>query len=235
MHTEAQDINGILLLNKPRNYSSNAALQQVKKLYNAKKAGHTGSLDPLATGMLPICFGRATKSSQQFLNADKFYEVTGLLGIKTDTGDVHGQVIREVSKVNITASQLTTAINQFKGAGQQIPPMFAAIKHKGLPLYKYARRGITIERKPRAIIIHKLLMTHFDHLHFTLQVLCSKGTYIRSLIADLGDLLGVGAHVTYLHRIYTAGFANAPMFTLAELKSKSVSERHSLLLSLEPR
>lgn len=227
------DVDGVLLLNKPQGLTSNAALQKIKRLYNAKKAGHTGSLDPLATGMLPVCFGKATKFSQHFLNADKLYEVTGLLGFKTDSGDSQGTVLKVTNDFKISSETLLEALENFKGKIKQIPPMYAAIKHKGVPLYKYARQGINIERVPREIIIHKLDLVNFENMQFTLQVLCSKGTYIRSLIDDLGDLLGVGAHVIKLHRVYTAGFANLAMYTLESLDNTTIEERFGCLLSME--
>lgn len=151
-----QSINGILLVNKSKGLSSNAVLQRVKRLYNAKKAGHTGSLDPLATGMLPICFGEATKVCQYLLDADKSYIATGMLGIKTTTGDAEGEIISQATNVNVSEVQLTTVINQYKGQIQQTPPMYSALKHQGVPLYKLARAGKSIERKSRTVTINTL-------------------------------------------------------------------------------
>ncbi|MBA2651785.1 MAG: tRNA pseudouridine(55) synthase TruB [Tatlockia sp.] len=225
-----QDINGILLVNKPQGLTSNALLQQVKRLFKAKKAGHTGSLDPLATGMLPICFGEATKISQYLLDADKCYEATGLLGIKTNTADAMGDVIEFTSVYNLTQADVEKALHQFKGSTQQIPSMFSALKHKGKPLYKYARDGITIEREAREITVHELELLGFDGKNFDIKVSCTKGTYIRNLVEDLGDVLGVGAHVTRLHRLSTAGFASESMYTLAELENKSSAELQECLL-----
>lgn len=214
---DKRNINGILLVNKPQNLTSNAVLQHVKRLFRAKKAGHTGSLDPLATGMLPVCFGEATKVSQYFLDADKCYTTTGLLGIKTNTADATGDIIAQVDDVNISNQQLCDVIAEFSGDIKQTPSMFSALKHHGKPLYKYAREGIDIERNARDITIHDIQLNRFDGRCFELTVTCSKGTYIRNLVEDIGDHLGVGAHVTQLHRNYTAGLAEYPMYTLDEL------------------
>ena len=226
-------INGILLVNKPQGLSSNAVLQKVKRLYNAKKAGHTGSLDPLATGMLPVCFGEATKFCQYVLEADKTYQATGLLGIKTTTGDSCGEPIASTDNFCIDESQLLGAVNHFIGHSQQLPSMFSALKHKGTPLYKYAREGITIERPTRPIHIKHLEMTAFDGKHFEITVTCSKGTYIRNLIEDIGDCLGVGAHVVQLHRQYTAGYLENKMYSLDELQEVSREQLTDYLLPME--
>ncbi len=226
-------VNGILLLNKPQGLTSNAVLQQIKRLYRAKKAGHTGSLDPLATGMLPVCFGEATKFSQYLLDADKCYEATGLLGIKTNTADALGEIIEEISSFQITRAQLEVVLNEFKGKIKQIPSMFSALKHKGTPLYKYAREGITIEREAREIIVHNLELTAFDGKSFAIKVVCSKGTYIRNLVEDIGERLGVGAHVTQLHRVNTAGFAEEPMYNLDVLQNKPQEELYACLLPVD--
>ena len=228
--TNKQVINGILLVNKPQGLTSNAVLQQVKRLLNAKKAGHTGSLDPLATGMLPLCFGEATKFSQYLLDADKCYEVTGLLGIKTNTADSMGEVIARVEHFNISEAQLQTVLNDFVGPIKQVPSMFSALKHQGTPLYKFAREGINIERKARDITIHQLQLNSFNGQEFKLTVTCSKGTYIRNLVEDIGERLGVGAHVTQLHRAYTAGLALETMFTMDELIEKSPDSLMQCLL-----
>ncbi|MDP3704591.1 MAG: tRNA pseudouridine(55) synthase TruB [Legionellaceae bacterium] len=225
-----QRVDGIVIVNKPINLTSNAVLQRVKHLYHAKKAGHTGSLDPMATGMLPLCFGEATKVSQFLLDADKCYEVTGLLGVKTNTGDAMGEVIATTTDFTITHSMLTELLSGFTGPIQQVPPMFSALKHKGLPLYKLARAGIEIERKPRNIVIHDLQLNDFDGKQLKLTVRCSKGTYIRSLIEDIGECLGVGAHVTQLHRCYTAGFEGVTMYSLDELMAKSPEQLMDCLL-----
>ncbi|ETO92322.1 tRNA pseudouridine(55) synthase TruB [Legionella oakridgensis] len=226
-------INGILLANKPQGLSSNGVLQKIKHLYHARKAGHTGSLDPMATGMLPICFGEATKFCQYLLDADKCYEVTALLGIKTNTGDATGQVITCVDEFSVTENKLKQVLAQFTGSIQQIPSMFSALKHQGTPLYKLARAGIEIERCARTICIQQIQLNRFDGRQMDLIVYCSKGTYIRNLIEDIGEVLGVGAHVTRLHRLYTTGFNDEPMYTMDELLSKSPEERLSCLLPME--
>ncbi|ASQ44871.1 tRNA pseudouridine synthase B [Legionella clemsonensis] len=228
-----QAIHGILLVNKPEGLSSNAVLQRVKKLYRAKKAGHTGSLDPLATGMLPICLGEATKFSQYLLNADKVYEATAILGIKTNTGDALGQIIEEQDDVVVSLAEIQKAIRQFTGAIRQVPSMFSALKHKGVPLYKYAREGISIEREARNVMIYQLELTGFNGKRFTIKVSCSKGTYIRNLVEDIGDYLGVGAHVSQLHRVCTSGFDDETMYSLADLQEKSSAELFACLLPME--
>ncbi|KTD22692.1 tRNA pseudouridine(55) synthase TruB [Legionella lansingensis] len=226
-----QSVNGILLLNKPQGLSSNAVLQQVKRLYRAKKAGHTGSLDPLATGMLPICFGEATKFSQYLLDADKIYEASALLGIKTNTGDALGEIIEQNVDFNVSEAELLAVMAGYIGTIQQTPSMFSALKHKGVPLYKYARKGITLQRPAREVNIFKLELKHFDGKQFDIMVSCSKGTYIRNLVEDIGNSLGIGAHVTRLHRLYTAGFDDERMFSLNELEHKP---SHELLHYLLP-
>lgn len=231
--SDKQTVNGILLVNKPRDLTSNAVLQQVKRLFRAKKAGHTGSLDPLATGMLPLCFGEATKFSQYLLDADKCYEVTGLLGIKTNTADAMGEVIARVDDFSISEQQLCAVLAEFLGPIKQIPSMFSALKHRGQPLYKYAREGIEIERPARDISIHNLQLNSFDGRSFQLTVTCSKGTYIRNLVEDIGSCLDVGAHVTQLHRCYTAGLASDPMYSLEDLIAKSPEHLLQCLIPME--
>ena len=226
-------IDGIILVNKPQNLTSNAVLQRVKHLFHAKKAGHTGSLDPLATGMLPICFGEATKFCQYLLDSDKCYDVVGRLGIKTNTSDATGEVTACVENFHVTAEQLNHALQQFHGVIQQVPSMFSALKHQGKPLYRLARAGIEVQRAPRTVTIHQLLLNSFDGQDFHLTVTCSKGTYIRNLVEDLGDTLGVGAHVTKLHRNFTAGFSFDVMYTLEDLSAKSSQELTDLLLPME--
>ena len=230
MKPEKQRVDGILLVNKPKDLTSNAVLQTVKRLYNAKKAGHTGSLDPLATGMLPICFGEATKFCQYLLDADKCYEVTGLLGVKTNTGDSTGVAIAEVSDFTVTLSELQDVLLQFQGNIMQVPSMFSALKHQGKPLYKFARAGIDIERPARPVTIHQIILNDFDGQSFSLTVSCSKGTYIRNLVEDIGETLGVGAHVTRLHRTYTLGFSEDTMYSLPTLQDSSNVELTSYLL-----
>lgn len=228
-----KQINGILLLNKPQGITSNKALQKAKGLYQAKKAGHTGSLDPLATGMLPICFGEATKICQYLLDADKCYQTTGTLGIKTNTSDATGEITQQIDGFTISPSQLNQVLEEYKGCIEQVPSMFSALKHKGRPLYYYARNGQEIERDARTISINKLLLDDFDGRHFCLTVLCSKGTYIRNLVEDIGDSLKVGAHVSRLHRLYTAGFENMPMYSLDELTEMSLEQKLACLLPVD--
>lgn len=232
--TEAQTpINGILLLNKPNGITSNSALQKVKRIFGAKKAGHTGSLDPLATGMLPVCFGEATKICQYLLDADKCYETTGLLGIKTNTSDSMGEITAQFDEFEVSQNQLESILLQYNGAIKQIPSMFSALKHNGTPLYRLAREGIEIERKPREIIIKQLQLNGFDGVRFSLTVRCSKGTYIRNLVEDIGDSLQVGAHVTRLHRLYTSGFEDMVMHTLEDLQAMSLTERLNCLIPMD--
>ena len=226
-------IDGIILVNKPQGLTSNGVLQRVKHLFRAKKAGHTGSLDPLATGMLPLCFGEATKFCQYLLDADKCYETTGLLGVTTDTGDSMGEVIARAELINCSTEALHTALSQYRGPIQQIPPMYSALKHQGKPLYKYARAGVTLERPPRDITIHTLELQAFDGQRMDLTVKCSKGTYIRSLVESIGNALGVGAHVTRLHRSYTAGFEHEPMYTLDALAEMTEDQLLACLLPME--
>jgi tRNA pseudouridine55 synthase len=233
MMTTKANIDGILLVNKSDGLTSNAVLQQVKRLLNAKKAGHTGSLDPMATGMLPICFGEATKFCQYLLDADKCYEATGLLGIKTNTGDAMGEVIARTEDFTVSEADLRTVLSRFSGTIKQTPSMFSALKHQGKPLYKYARAGIDIPRPAREVTIHDLQLNSFDGLKFAITVTCSKGTYIRNLVEDIGEQLGVGAHVTRLHRCYTAGFEDEQMFTMDDLQLKSEESLMGCLLPME--
>jgi len=210
-------ISGVLLLDKPQGLTSNAALQKIKWLYNAQKAGHTGALDPLATGMLPLCFGEATKFSQFLLESDKGYRVIGKFGIRTDSGDATGEVI-DTKPVNISKKQLDKALEQFRGDIMQIPSMFSALKHKGQPLYKYARKGIEIERPPRPVSIYELDLIRFENNEVELDIECSKGTYIRNIIDDLGQVLGCCAHVTLLRRNFVADYPVDQMITLEQLE-----------------
>lgn len=218
MTTTRKKIDGILLLNKPIGMSSNQALQHVKRLFSAKKAGHTGSLDPLATGMLPICFGEATKFSQFLLDADKSYQVVAKLGEKTNTGDAEGSVIEKKPVGALTEETLQGMLQHFRGTIQQVPPMFSAIKCQGKPLYALARQGIEVERAARTVEIHRLTLLSFDQDTVSLEVHCSKGTYIRTLVEDIGEQLGCGAHVQALHRTMVVPFANATMYSLEALR-----------------
>jgi tRNA pseudouridine55 synthase len=214
-----QQVDGILLLDKPTGITSNKALQMVKHLFNAKKAGHTGSLDPLATGMLPICFGEATKFSQFLLNSDKTYYVVAKLGVQTTTGDGEGEVTVELPVENIDEERVKTVLNGFLGEIEQIPPMFSAIKHQGKPLYKLARQGIEIAREPRSVHILSIELQWFAEDKVAFKVHCSKGTYVRTLVEDIGKQLGCGAHVAELRRQQVNPYQDASMFTLPALES----------------
>jgi len=216
--SRGRKVNGIFLLNKPRGISSNQALQKVKRLFKAAKAGHTGSLDPLASGMLPICLGEATKFSQYLLDSDKRYQVQGLLGIKTETADAEGEAIA-TSEVNVTESEFLSVMENYRGDIEQIPSMYSAIKVNGQPLYKLAREGITIERESRPVTIYELELLNFDSPYVEMDVFCSKGTYIRNLVEDMGDDLGCGAHVTRLHRSQVGPYQEDGMITLDQVEA----------------
>lgn len=220
-------VNGILLLDKPFGLTSNGALQRVKRLFSAKKAGHTGSLDPIATGMLPICFGDATKFSQFLLDSDKSYEVVATLGVRTNTGDTEGEVVETLPIVDVTTTRVEEVMKNFVGEIDQIPPMFSAIKVNGQALYKLARQGIEIERKSRKIRIFSLALTHLDDNTFSFRVHCSKGTYVRTLVEDIGRALGCGAHVKELRRAMVTPYELMPMITLPELEA--IAEKSGLM------
>ncbi len=223
-----RNVTGILLLNKAAGLSSNEALQQVKRLFRARKAGHTGSLDKLATGLLPICFGEATKMSGFLLNSDKHYRATFRLGEKTRTGDTEGEVMERRPVPPLTAPQIEEAMARFRGEIQQIPPMHSAIKQGGQPLYKLAHQGLEVEREPRTVTIHgfELIAQRDDELD--VDVRCSKGTYIRTLAEDLGEFLGCGAHVSVLHRIGAGPFDAGQMVTVEELQDIAAEGTHHL-------
>jgi tRNA pseudouridine55 synthase len=206
-------INGIVLLDKPLGLSSNHALQRVKRIFNAAKAGHTGALDPLATGMLPICLGEGTKFSQFLLDADKTYSVTAKLGVRTTTSDADGEVV-ETKSVQVSEQQLKDVCAQFTGPIKQVPSMFSALKHQGKPLYFYARQGIDIPREARDIEIYRLTIDRFEQDEVDMTVHCSKGTYIRSLVDDIGQLLGCGAFVSRLDRSQVTDYPVDKMLTL---------------------
>ena len=234
--SKGRKINGIFLLNKPIGISSNKALQKVKRLFNAAKAGHTGSLDPLASGMLPICLGEATKFSQYLLDSDKRYQVQGLLGIKTETADAEGAAIA-TSEVDVSESDFLEVMKNYRGAIEQIPSMYSAIKVDGQPLYKLAREGITIEREARPVTIHSLEMLKFESPYVEMDVYCSKGTYIRNLVEDMGDDLGCGAHVSALHRSQVGPYNAEAMMTFEQiealLESSGVDGLDELLLPVD--
>jgi len=213
-----RDINGILLLDKPPGFSSNDVLQKIKRLFGANRAGHTGALDPLATGMLPICLGEVTKFSQFLLNADKHYHVIARLGQRTDTSDAAGKLLDE-KEIKFTQAQLDNALESLRGESLQIPSMYSALKYQGRPLYDYARQGIEVERETRAISIFDLQFIRWQGHDLELQIHCSKGTYIRTLIDDLGELLGCGAHVSQLRRLQVATYPPERMLTLTQLNT----------------
>ncbi|NLQ17627.1 tRNA pseudouridine(55) synthase TruB [Marinomonas sp. M1K-6] len=214
-----RSVDGIVLLNKPIGLSSNQALQRVRRLYQAAKAGHTGALDPLATGMLPLCLGEATKFSQYLLDADKRYLTCIQLGKRTTTGDREGEVLTEALIPNLTDESLELVLDAFRGEIEQIPPMYSALKHEGKPLYEYARQGIVIERKRRRVTISNLTLISRTENTLTLDIQCSKGTYIRTIGEDIGEALGCGAHLHSLHRISTAGYLPENMMTLEEFEA----------------
>ncbi|MGL4668881.1 MAG: tRNA pseudouridine(55) synthase TruB [Saezia sp.] len=219
-----RSVHGVILLNKPLGLSSNQALQKVKWLLRASKAGHTGTLDPLATGVLPLCFGAATKFAQIHLDADKCYKATVRLGVVTTTGDSEGEVIRQES-VQMSKEQLQNVLPGFLGDILQMPPMYSALKHEGKALYEYARAGIEIERKSRPVTIHELQASLLDAQTFEMKVRCSKGTYIRTLASDIGDALGCGASLIGLERV-ASGFAVLnDCMTLEELDGMSEEQR----------
>jgi tRNA pseudouridine55 synthase len=209
-------VDGVLLLDKPVGLSSNDALIKAKRVLNAKKAGHTGTLDPFATGLLPLCFGEATKFSQDLLEADKTYLTTVHLGVRTDTGDTEGQVL-ETLPVDVTLEQIEAVLARFRGPIAQVPPMYSALKRDGKPLYEYARAGVTLEREARNIVIHKLELVAYDAPFLKLEVTCSKGTYIRVLGEDIGAALGCGAHLNALRRTGVGALTAAAMITLEAL------------------
>ena len=223
-----RDVNGIVIIDKPTGASSNDVLQRVKRLYGAAKAGHTGSLDPLATGVLPVCLGEATKLSQYLLDSDKSYRTVAKLGIRTATGDAEGEVVQE-RPVAVTERDVEAVLEKFRGPGEQIPSMYSAIKHNGQPLYKLAREGIEVERKARPINIYRLAMTAFRGDEIELEVDCSKGTYIRTLVEDIGEILGCGAHIIDLRRLKAGPYCEEGSFTLEALEQVRDGGGHKAL------
>ncbi len=229
-------VHGVLLLDKPLGLSSNDALQKAKRLYRAEKAGHTGTLDPLATGLLPLCFGAATKFSQTSLDADKSYRATLKLGVTTTTADAEGNVV-QTRGVNVTRAQLQAACDRFTGPIQQVPPMYSALKRDGKPLYEYARAGIEVEREARAVTIHTIDIADLDnqgeHDAWTIDVRCSKGTYIRTLAEDIGAALGCGAHLSALRRTGSGALSLDAALTLDQLAAMSDAERDASLMDAD--
>ena len=225
-------VHGVLLLDKSKGISSNDALQKVKWLLRAEKAGHTGTLDPLATGLLPICLGAATKFSQMHLDADKQYEAIAQLGIKTSTGDAEGEVIAK-REVIVTDDLLQSVLKRFLGSIEQVPPMHSALKKDGKALYEYARAGLEVERLARKVTIHALSGVFVDQSAIKLIVSCSKGTYIRTLAEDIGEALGCGAHLSSLRRTATGGFDVKECVTIEDLEAMNEEQRLAHLLPVD--
>jgi tRNA pseudouridine55 synthase len=231
-----RDVSGILLLDKPQGITSNAALQRVKRLFRARKAGHTGSLDPLASGLLPVCLGEATKLSGFLLEADKRYRTVIRLGLRTTTGDAEGEVLETRDTAGITRARVDAAVASFIGVIEQTPPMHSAIKQNGVPLYKLAHQGIEIERQPRNVVVHAMEVLRLEGDHLELDVSCSKGTYIRVLAEDIGAALGCGAHVSALRRTGVGSFDAVRMVTpetLQALAEEGTAALDARLLSME--
>lgn len=223
---KGRSISGIIVLDKALGLSSNKALQEVKWLFEANKAGHTGSLDPLATGVLPLCLGEATKLSQFLLDSDKRYRARIKLGIRTDSADSEGQIIAQCDEVNVSRGQVQQALQSFKGEIQQIPPMHSALKVNGVPLYKLAREGKTIPRDARNICVYELELTDFQGDEIELEIDCSKGTYIRTIADDLGQDLGCGAHIIGLRRLQAGAFTEENCVSIDDLRE--VKEKHGM-------
>jgi tRNA pseudouridine55 synthase len=217
-HQPKRSIDGVLFLDKPSGLTSNQAVQSVKRLFQAEKAGHTGTLDPLASGLLPICLGEATKFSQYLLNADKSYLVKAKFGICTTTGDSEGEIISETKIPLLSSNLLTQSLSAFLGAIDQIPPMYSALKQQGKPLYQLARQGIVVDRPSRRVTISELNLLGWTQDTAELLVRCSKGTYIRTLIEDWGKALGFGAHVIALRRTSVGDYAETIMISLEQLQ-----------------
>lgn len=227
-----RSLDGVLLFDKPLELSSNTALQKVRRLFQAEKAGHTGTLDPLATGLLPICFGEATKFSNALLDADKTYRALLRLGQTTSTGDAEGEILSD-QPVKVVQADVDTVLARFCGEIQQLPPMHSALKHQGKPLYEYIRKGETVERELRSVVIHELLLNSFSGNQMDITVRCSKGTYIRTLAEDIGAALGCGAHLSGLRRTAIAHFDLHDAYTFQQLEVMTEAERDACLLPLE--
>ncbi len=225
-------LDGVLLFDKPLELSSNTALQKVRRLYQAEKAGHTGTLDPLASGLLPVCFGEATKFSMGLLDADKTYRATLRLGQTTTTGDAEGEII-ESGPVNVTEEQANAILLRFCGAIQQLPPMYSALKHQGKPLYEYIRKGETVERALRDVFIHDLRLVSLNENELEFVVRCSKGTYVRTLGEDIGKALGCGGHLIALRRTAIAHFELPAAYTLPQLETMDATQRDEAILPLD--
>lgn len=227
-----RQLDGVLLFDKPLELSSNTALQKVRRLYQAEKAGHTGTLDPLASGLLPICFGEATKFSMGLLDADKAYRATIRLGQTTTTGDAEGEII-ETRPVSVNEKQASEVLQRFLGEIQQLPPMHSALKHQGKPLYEYIRKGEIIERERREVFIHELRMVQLEENELEIVVRCSKGTYVRTLGEDIGQALGCGGHLIALRRTAIAHFELQTAYTLPQLQAMDDQQRDAVILPLD--
>lgn len=234
MKRQYRDVRGILLFDKPQGLSSNQALQRVRHIFEARKAGHTGSLDPLATGLLPICFGEATKIAGYLLGSRKAYEAQCRLGITTTTEDAEGEVVSEQPVPDLTSTQIETAMQALQGRIEQVPPAYSAIKQGGVALYKRARRGEDVQVSAREVDIHSFELLEQSGATLRLHVACGSGTYVRSLVRDLGDRLGCGAHLTALRRLWVDPFRNLPMVTLEQLEAAGGQDAlDAFLLPLE--
>lgn len=229
---QLKPINGIVLLDKAEGASSNHVMQQVRFLFKAKKAGHTGALDPLATGMLPICFGEATKYSQYLLDSDKEYIVTAKLGERTTSSDSDGEIV-ETRNVEVEASQLLQRVASFQGKQQQTPSIYSALKYQGKPLYYYARNGIDVPRPTREINVFEIELTDISLPYISMRIACSKGTYIRTIVDDLGEQLGCGAHVTALRRTKVAHFPTDKMMSFDAFSELTSEQRQALILPMD--
>ncbi len=227
-----REIDGVFLLNKPLGFSSNQALKKIQWLFNAKKAGHTGTLDPMASGLLPICIGEATKFSHRLLEANKTYIATIQLGVTTTTGDQEGEVVNQKDVV-LKPNQLEETLQKFTGDITQIPPMFSALKFEGKPLYEYARQGIEIERKSRQVTIYDITLKKIEESIVILEVSCSKGTYIRTLAEDIGHALGCGAYLKGLERTQTVNFQLSDALTIEAIEAMSMASREKTLLPVD--
>ncbi len=219
-----RDVSGVLVVDKPAGWSSNEAVQKAKRLFNARKVGHTGALDPLATGVLPLCFGEATKFSQYLLSSDKKYEVRIKLGVATDSGDADGNVVAEREVGDVTPARVEEALRFFRGEIDQVPSMFSAIKHNGQPLYKLARQGIEVERQARRVTVYSNELISLEGDVVELHIHCSKGTYVRTIAQELGEVLGCGAHVSALRRTVAGPYGESDLVTFAELESALEAE-----------
>ena len=224
-------VNGVVLLDKPKGLSSNHALQRVRRLFDAQKAGHTGTLDPMATGLLPICLGEATKFSAHLLEADKMYRTRVELGVITDTGDAEGTVLERREVPNLAVEDIESVLTRFRGEIDQVPPMYSALKHQGKKLYELAREGKQVERAARRVSVYDARLLSFEGTAFELEVSCSKGTYIRTLAEDIGHALGCGAHISQLRRLKTGPFDGDAMWTLEALEAlASQADREAELM-----